>query len=531
MQNPSQKFNHFIPVELHQHLMGAQVPGSRNSNYIARGNIAMSTSRLNLLDFSNPSIRTLHLTWFAFFLSFVVWFSHAPLKPLIVQAFAMSEAQWKALLILNVALTIPARIAIGILVDKFGPRITYSVLLFISGLLCLAFAGAQTFEQLALFRFLLGFVGAGFVIGIRLVGEWFPARQVGLAEGIYGGWGNFGSAAAAFLLPFVAVSIFGGLGGWRYAIGATGVIAMLYSVFFYWRARNTPKGSTYFKPKKSGGLEVSSKADFWLYVAMNVPMYVILAVLAWKLSPSNIGLLSDTTTDLLYAFLIGLFMFQFSQIYRVNKEMLHKGAPKHDQYKFKQVAILNWSYFVTFGSELAVVSMLPAFFLETFKQLSLVQAGMLGSAFAFMNLVARPGGGWISDKFGRRKTMTIFIAGLALGYLLMSQITSSWPVAMAVLTVMACSFFVQGGEGAVFAMVPLIKRRMTGQIAGMAGAYGNVGGVTFLTVYSFVSTSQFFMIIAACAAAVLVLVQFLEEPKGHIVEVAEDGSLQQIEVG
>ena len=112
----------------------------------------MSTSRLNLLDFSNPSIRTLHLTWFAFFLSFVVWFSHAPLKPLIVQAFAMSEAQWKALLILNVALTIPARIAIGILVDKFGPRITYSVLLFISGLLCLAFAGAQTFEQLALIR-------------------------------------------------------------------------------------------------------------------------------------------------------------------------------------------------------------------------------------------------------------------------------------------------------------------------------------------------------------------------------------------
>jgi MFS transporter, NNP family, nitrate/nitrite transporter len=490
----------------------------------------MSSHKINLLDFSNPAIRTLHITWFAFFLSFVIWFSHAPLKPLIIAAFNMTEAQWKALLILNVALTIPARIAIGILVDKFGPRVTYSSLLFVSGMLCLGFASAQTYEQLALFRFLLGFVGAGFVIGIRLVGEWFPARQVGLAEGIYGGWGNFGSAAAAFLLPFVAISIFGGIGGWRYAIGCTGIIAMIYSVFFYWRARNTPKGSTYFKPKKSGGLEVSNKRDFWIYIAMNIPMYAILAVLAWKLSPTNIGLLSATTTNLLYGFLVVLFIFQFSQIYRVNKDMLKNGAPEHDKYKFKQVAILNWSYFVTFGSELAVVSMLPAFFLETFTQLTLVQAGMLGSAFAFMNLVARPGGGWISDRFGRRKTMTIFIAGLALGYLVMSQITGTWPVALAVLSVMCCSFFVQGGEGAVFAMVPLIKRRMTGQIAGMAGAYGNVGGVTFLTVYSFVTTPQFFMIIAACAAAVLVLVQFLEEPKGHMVEVAEDGSLQQIEL-
>ena len=129
----------------------------------------MSLNKLNPLDFSQPSIRVLHLTWFAFFLSFVVWFSHAPLKPLITETLDMSGAQWKALLILNVALTIPARIVIGILVDKFGPRNVFSGLLACSGLLCLAFAASQTFEQLALTRFLLGFVGAGFVIGIRMV--------------------------------------------------------------------------------------------------------------------------------------------------------------------------------------------------------------------------------------------------------------------------------------------------------------------------------------------------------------------------
>ncbi len=490
----------------------------------------MSSQNLNLLDFNQTNIRTLHLTWFAFFLTFVVWFSHAPMKPLIMETFNMSLEQWKALLILNVALTIPARIVVGILVDKFGPRIVFGSLLVSSGLMCIAFASAQSYQQLALFRFLLGFVGAGFVIGIRMVGEWFPARQVGLAEGVYGGWGNFGSAAAAFILPTIALSVYGGDDGWRYAIGSTGVIAIVYGTFFYWRARNTPKGSTYFKPKKSGGLEVTSKGDFYFYLAMNIPMYIILAVLAWKLSPSGVSLLTQTTTYVMYGVLVVLCAYQFSQIYRVNKDMLAHGVPEHDKFKFRQVAVLDWAYFVTFGSELAVVSMLPAFFLETFEGMSLAMAGMLGAAFAFMNLVARPGGGYISDKFGRRRSLTIFIAGLSAGYFMLSQVTGAWPVPLAVAAVMLCSFFVQAGEGAVFAIVPLVKRRMTGQIAGMAGAYGNVGAVTFLTVYSFVDAGTFFMVIGAAALVILGVVQFMEEPQGHMTEVLEDGTIQKIEL-
>ena len=114
--------------------------------------------------------------------------------------------------------------------------------------LCLLFAAAQSFEWLAVMRFLLGFVGAGFVIGIRLVSEWFPAREVGIAEGIYGGWGNFGAAVASMSMPILALA-FGGDDGWRYAIGSTGVIAIIYSVIFYRGVRDTPEGSTYFKPK------------------------------------------------------------------------------------------------------------------------------------------------------------------------------------------------------------------------------------------------------------------------------------------
>ncbi|SHJ98928.1 MFS transporter, NNP family, nitrate/nitrite transporter [Rubritalea squalenifaciens DSM 18772] len=489
----------------------------------------MNNPKLNLLNVKEPNIRTLHITWVAFFITFVVWFNHAPMAKAISETFNLTKAQWKALLILNVALTIPARVVIGMLVDKLGPRKTYSSLLVISGVLCAWFASAQSYEQLAIARFAMGFVGAGFVIGIRMVGEWFPARQVGLAEGIYGGWGNFGSAAAALSLPSLAL-LYGGDNGWRYALYTTAVIATLYGIYYYMVARDTPKGSTYFKPKKSGGMEVSTPRDFYFLLIMTVPMYAALAVLAWKLSPSGVALLGQSAVNIIYGSLVALFVFQVSQIYRVNKDMLKNGGVEEMfRFKFKQVAILDVNYFVTFGSELAVVSMLPMFFMETFG-LDAVKAGMLASGFAFMNLLARPAGGLISDKFGRRKSMLIFMVGLATGYFMMSQIDGTWALPLAVLVTMACSFFVQSGEGAVFAIVPLVQRRMTGQIAGMAGAYGNVGAVVFLTIFSFVSAPTFFLIIACSSVLGFVATMFLEEPAGHTAEVLPDGSVEMIEV-
>ena len=152
-------------------------------------------------------MKTLHLSWMAFFITFMVWFNHAPLLAVIADSLGLSGSEIKTLLILNVALTIPARIVIGMLTDKYGPRLTFAVLLAVCSIPCFMFAFAQDFQQAALSRFLLGFIGAGFVIGIRMVSEWFPANELGTAEGIYGGWGNFGSAAAAMSLPALALFI------------------------------------------------------------------------------------------------------------------------------------------------------------------------------------------------------------------------------------------------------------------------------------------------------------------------------------
>ncbi|MBE0458418.1 MAG: NarK family nitrate/nitrite MFS transporter [Pseudoalteromonas prydzensis] len=485
------------------------------------------TTGFNLLSFRGK-MKVLHLSWMVFFVSFFVWFNHAPMLGAIAASLGISMSEVKTLLILNVALTIPARVVVGMLTDKYGPRIVYSALLISCSIPCFMFAAATTFEQAAIARFALGFIGAGFVVGIRMVSEWFPANELGIAEGIYGGWGNFGSAAAAMSLPAIAL-LFGGEDGWRYAIAVTGVISILFGLIWFFNVSDTPKGATYFKPKKIGAMEVTSKGDFVLLLIMKIPMYAALALLSWKLSPSGANLISANFVLGVYVVLISLYVYEVYKTYDINKAIFKHPVPESQRYEFKQVAVLNILYFTTFGSELAVISMLPLFFSEVFG-LDMVYAGLLASAYAFMNLASRPGGGWISDKLGRRITLIVLTMGLAVGYFVMGLVDASWPLWLAVVAAMACSFFVQAGEGAVFAAVPLIKRRLTGQIAGMTGAYGNVGAVVYLTVLSIVDYQTFFFVIAGSALVGLVALMFMQEPKGHITEVNEDGSVELISV-
>lgn len=252
-----------------------------------------------------------------------------------------------------------------------------------------------------------------------------------------------------------------------------------------------------------------------------------MAVLTWKVA--GLGLISNFVANIIYAVLVGIYLIQSLQIYKVNKEIFKQPVDEILQYKFKQVAILSIAYAVTFGSELAVVSMLPLFFRNTFL-IPVSLAGIFGACFAVMDVLSCPSGGWISDKFGRKIPLVIMLSGAAIGFFGMSQITAEWPIAWAVITMMLCSFFLGSAAGCVFAVVPLIKRRLTGQIAGIVGAYGNIGAVLFLTVFSLVPPSVFFMTIAGGIAFATVCALFLDEPKNAMAEILPDGTVQLIKV-
>ncbi len=477
-------------------------------------------------------MKILHMSWLAFLISFIVWFNHAPLLLMIQEDLGLSKQQVKIILLLNVALTIPARLITGLLVDKFGARLSYSVLLAICSIPCFMFAAADNFNQLAWARFLLGFIGAGFVIGIRIIGDWFPSRQTGIAEGIYAGWGNCGSAVAALLLPGLAL-YFGAENGWRYAIAITGLLSLAFSVIYYFNVDDFPDNRKHIHQGQHSIMEVSSVRDLFLYIASITPLYATLSLLVWILATPEMALLSTNWFIIINVIIWSMSFYHSYKAVDLNADRLSQPIAIVHHYKFSQVFVLGLLYLVTFGSKLAVVSILPIFFYQSFnssQQISLVEAGMLASAFVFLNLIARPLGGWVSDSFGRKRALFIFCSGLALSYAIMAQISPQWPVSLAVITTLVCSIFLQGAEGAIFAIAPLIKRSMTGQIAGIVGAYGNAGAVLFLIILTFVSFSVFFQILAVCSVISILFILKLNEPKSVITEIRGDGSLAIIEL-
>jgi len=433
--------------------------------------------------------RTLNLAWFAFFLTFVVWFNFAPFATTVAKDMHLTVGQARTIGLCNLALTIPARIIIGMVLDRFGPRITFSALLVYAAIPSLAFALAQDFNQLVWSRLAMGIVGAGFVVGIRLVAEWFPAKEIGFAQGIYGGWGNFGSFAAEAGLPIIAAAaafLYAGHVNWRFAIGLSGVVAALYGVIFYFSVQNTPPGKEYQRPTRNGGMEVTSATSFWALMLTNIPLIGALALIAWRLAQPKIHFINTTTLYIVWAFLFGLYLFQAYQAYQVNREVVSgsKQYPLPERFKISQVFILELAYAASFGSEIAVVSMLPEFFQKNYGITEAV-AGPLAACFPLMNIVARPAGGLISDKIGSRKwTLAVMMAGDGIGYLLLSRVSHDWAIPLAVILTMSTAFFVFGAAGATFGIAPLLKRSVTGQIAGNIGAYGSVGSVLYATLYS-----------------------------------------------
>ena len=481
----------------------------------------------DIFRFRNREIRALHLTWIAFFITFYVWFNMAPLaSSMLASVDWLTRDDVRLFAIANVALTIPARILVGIALDRWGPRRVFSVLMVVMAIPTLFFAFGDTKMQLFVSRLILSSVGAGFVVGIHMTALWFRPRDIGFAEGFYAGWGNFGSAAAAMTIPTVALVLFGGDDGWRYAIATSGVIMALYGVFYWFAITDGATADTHKKSRKTGALEVSSYKDLVLLVIFTVPLIGILSILVYRVQ--MMGYIDGFVAAICYASIAILVIYQVWQVLRVNLPTLRKGVPKDDRYPFSSVAALNTTYFANFGAELAVVSMLPMFFQETWG-LNPVTAGLIASAFAFVNLVARPMGGLVSDRMGNRRfVMLAYMMGIAIGFALMGLLNSSWPLIIAIAITIGCSFFVQGAEGATFGIIPSIKRRVTGQIAGMAGAYGNVGAVFYLFIFMFVDASTFFFIIAAGAMlSWLICFFWLKEPQGGFDEEYHLSSVDQ----
>ncbi|MFW7381536.1 MAG: MFS transporter [Oligoflexus sp.] len=379
--------------------------------------------RIQLFSFRAPHMRTFHLTWMAFFLCFFSWFGIAPLMTVVREELSLTPEQIGNCIIASVFFTMIARLAIGYACDRFGPRISYTCLLIFGSLPVIGIAYSQSYESFLIMRFLIGGIGAGFVITQYHTSMMFERHVVGTANATTAGWGNLGGGVTQILMPLVfSAFLFLGLSeslSWRMAMVCAGVLIFCFGLIYYKYTTDLPEGN--FKDLKLGYWqedasknEKAQDSQFWLAV------------------------------------------------------------------KDSRVWALFVIYGACFGIELTINNIAAIYFFDKFE-LSLTTAGLIAGSFGLMNIFARSMGGVIADLAERKVGiqgrvhwlgLVLFLEGLAL--IVFSQMNL---LPLAIVSLIIFSLFVQMAEGATYAVVPFINSKNIGSVAGIVGAGGNFGAV------------------------------------------------------
>jgi NNP family nitrate/nitrite transporter-like MFS transporter len=374
---------------------------------------------INLFSLKTPQMRAFHLTWMAFLISFFAWFAIAPLMAVVREEFNLTKSQIGNIIIASVSITIFARLLIGWICDKIGPRITYSVLLIVGAIPVIMIGFSHNYETFIIARLAIGAIGASFVITQYHTSAMFGSNVIGSANAIAAGWGNLGGGLAQIIMPlifagFVALGFTNSL-AWRYSMIIPGTAMILMGFIYYKFTQDTPEGN--FKDIKRNSEEGKK-----------------------NLEPVKIG------------------------------EIL----------KDRRVWILFFIYGCSFGVEITIDNIAALYFKDTYG-LSLATAGILAGIFGFMNIFARALGGIISDKVNKTKGLrgrtwvlgtSLFLAGL--GIVMFSKMNG---LVMAVVSMVIFALFVKMGNGATYSVVPYMNKRAIGMVSGIVGAGGNLGAM------------------------------------------------------
>ena len=143
---------------------------------------AAKATRIHFFNFTMPQMRAFHMTWVAFFLCFVGWFAIAPLSAVIQKDLNLTDAQLANTVIASVAITILARLAIGAMCDRYGPRRTYTWLMIIGSIPIMAIGLATNYTTFLLGRLAIGAIGASFVVTQFHTTQMFATNCVGAAK-------------------------------------------------------------------------------------------------------------------------------------------------------------------------------------------------------------------------------------------------------------------------------------------------------------------------------------------------------------
>lgn len=129
-------------------------------------------------------------------------------------------------------------------------------------------------------------------------------------------------------------------------------------------------------------------------------------------------------------------------------------------------------YSVTFGGFVGLSSFLPLFIRDQYA-VSPVTAGTLTAIAALVGSGIRPIGGYLADRVGGVRLLSIVLAGISAAYLSAGTLPGLQVMSLLIVATMACLGM---GNGAVFQLVPQRFRNQIGVATGLVGAIGGLGG-------------------------------------------------------
>jgi NNP family nitrate/nitrite transporter-like MFS transporter len=160
-------------------------------------------------DLAGRQSLNLWLATLASTVGFWAWTMIGPLSARYTEAMSLTPSQTAVLVAMPILVGAVARVPVGVLTDRYGGRIMFTVLLGVTAPLVLAtgLVGMMNeYVPLLIVAFFLGIAGAVFAIGIPFVSAWYPPHRKGYATGIFGA-GMVGTAVSAFATPQLVAGI------------------------------------------------------------------------------------------------------------------------------------------------------------------------------------------------------------------------------------------------------------------------------------------------------------------------------------
>ena len=119
----------------------------------------------------------LSLATVSFALSFAGWGLIGGLAPVFAGLYQLSASQTALLVAVPVLLGSLARLPMGMLTDRFGGRLVFTLLLVFASAAAFLVPLTTTYRALLAAAFLIGMAGSSFAVGAAFVSRWTPATR------------------------------------------------------------------------------------------------------------------------------------------------------------------------------------------------------------------------------------------------------------------------------------------------------------------------------------------------------------------